>query len=142
MENTFPPEASWKVADTVKFAHLLAEHGVDLLDVSSGGSHLKQELPAVIQGAFHAELSEPIKAALGDKLIVGVVGGITTGTLGEEVLQKGQADLVFVGRHFQKNPGAVWQFAEDLGIQITVAHQIGWGYFGRGGGRPRVATKN
>ena len=25
-----------------------------------------------------------------------------------------------------QHPGAVWQFAEDLGTQIYVAHQIEW----------------
>ena len=35
-------------------------------------------------------------------------------------------------RAFQKNPGLVWQFAEDLGVAITVAHQIEWGFKGRG----------
>ena len=37
-----------------------------------------------------------------------------------------------VGRAFLKNPGLVWQFAEDLGVEITVAHQFEWGFKGRG----------
>ncbi len=47
-------------------------------------------------------------------------------------LVQGQADVVFVGRQFQKNPATVWAFAEDLGVKITVAHQIEWGFGGRG----------
>ncbi len=39
---------------------------------------------------------------------------------------------MFVGRQFQKNPATVWAFAEDLGVKITVAHQIEWGFAGRG----------
>lgn len=35
---------SWKVEDTVKLAEILAEKGVDLLDVSSGGNHPKQRI--------------------------------------------------------------------------------------------------
>ena len=33
---------SWKVEDTVRLAEILADNGVDLLDVSSGGNHPKQ----------------------------------------------------------------------------------------------------
>lgn len=35
---------SWKVEDTVRLATILAEKGVDLLDVSSGGLHPKQKI--------------------------------------------------------------------------------------------------
>ena len=35
---------SWKIDDTVKLAELLADMGVDLLDVSSGGNHPKQKV--------------------------------------------------------------------------------------------------
>lgn len=131
LEEVFPDEPSWTVNDTIKFAHLLAEHGVDLLDVSSGGSHPKQQIPPVIGEAFHADLSGPIKAALGDKLIVAVVGGISNGKTAQRVLDKKEADVVFVGRAFQKNPGLVWQFAEDLNVDINLANQIKWGFFGR-----------
>ena len=35
-------------------------------------------------------------------------------------------DVIFVGRQFQKNPGQVWAMAEELGVEIYVAHQIEW----------------
>ena len=47
-------------------------------------------------------------------------------------VDEGKADVIFVGRAFQKNPGMVWQFAEDLGVQIKVANQIEWAFLGRG----------
>lgn len=37
---------SWRVEDTVRLATVLAERGVDLLDVSSGGLHPKQKIKA------------------------------------------------------------------------------------------------
>ena len=133
---------SWTLQDTIKFAHILAEHGVDLLDVSSAGTSPDQVLPpgGMAREAFHAELSEAIKAALGDKLTIATVGGISNGKVAQNVLDHDRADVVFVGRQFQKNPAAVWQFAEDLGVQVHVAHQIGWGFFGRG--IARKAAKN
>ena len=35
---------SWKIEDTVRLAEILADKGVDLLDVSSGGLHPKQKV--------------------------------------------------------------------------------------------------
>lgn len=35
---------SWKVEDTVRLAEIIADMGVDLLDVSSGGNHPKQKV--------------------------------------------------------------------------------------------------
>lgn len=35
---------SWKIEDTVRLAEILADKGIDLLDVSSGGLHPKQKI--------------------------------------------------------------------------------------------------
>ena len=35
---------SWKVEDSVKLTQILADKGVDLIDVSSGGNHPKQHI--------------------------------------------------------------------------------------------------
>ena len=40
----FPEIPSWKQEDTVRLAEILADKGVDLLDVSSGGNHSKQKI--------------------------------------------------------------------------------------------------
>ena len=44
---------------------------------------------------------------------------------------QGQADVIFNGRMFQKNPGLVWKFADDLGVELHHAGQIAWGFNGR-----------
>jgi 2,4-dienoyl-CoA reductase-like NADH-dependent reductase (Old Yellow Enzyme family) len=36
----------WTVEDTIKLAEILAERGVDLIDVSTGGNHPKQQIKA------------------------------------------------------------------------------------------------
>ncbi|PSS32035.1 hypothetical protein PHLCEN_2v2180 [Hermanssonia centrifuga] len=139
LETSLPDTESWKVSDTIKLAPLLADHGVDLLDVSSAGNHPLQSLgPLRTVEAYQSDLSAEIKAAVGDKIIVGAVGGINNGKLAQRILDEGKADVIFVGRLFQKNPGAVWQFAEDLGVRITAAHQIEWAFFGRGVGRAKA----
>ncbi|KAI0376000.1 FMN-linked oxidoreductase [Pilatotrama ljubarskyi] len=129
LEEVFPDQPSWRSEDTVRLAGILAEHGVDLIDVSSSGNHPAQKIKT--GPAYQAHFSEAVKKAHGDKILVGAVGSINDGKLAQSVLDKGQADVIFVGRMFQKNPGLVWTFADDLGVEIHVAGQIAWGFRGR-----------
>lgn len=114
----------------MQLAGLLADHGVDLLDISSGGAHPAQKIHG--GPAYQAPFAELVKKAHGERLLVSAVGSITDAHTAQGVLDKGMADVVFIGRNFQKNPSTVWQFAEELGVQVTVAHQIEWGFVGRG----------
>ncbi|KAG0695488.1 hypothetical protein DFH29DRAFT_955110 [Suillus ampliporus] len=123
LEEALPNQPSWRVEDTVKLAGILAEHGVDFLDVSSGGSHPQAVMKLGL--AYQAPFAQAVKEAVGDKLVVGSVGSITDGKIAQGVLDKGQADVILVGRQFQKNPATVWAFASDLGVAIKLANQIG-----------------
>lgn len=132
LEEARPEAPSWRVEDTVRFAQALAESGdVDLIDVSSGGTHSAQKVRAGT--AFQAPFAVAVKKAVGERLKVGSVGMITSGTVANELLERDGLDLVFVGRPFQKNPGLVWAFAEELGVEISMANQIRWGFGGRAG---------
>jgi 2,4-dienoyl-CoA reductase-like NADH-dependent reductase (Old Yellow Enzyme family) len=126
---------SWTVEDTARLAPLLAERGVDLLDVSSAGLHPSQKIKT--GPGYQAPFAKAVKKAVGDKMAVGTVGSIANGTLANELLEEGGLDVALVGRMFQKNPGLVWTFAEELGTEIHVAHQISWGFGGRAGGKKR-----
>ncbi|GME64614.1 NADH:flavin oxidoreductase/NADH oxidase [Neofusicoccum parvum] len=126
----FGPDKSWTVDDTVRLAELLAARGVDVLDVSSGGIHEKQKI--VGGPAYQSPAAKKIKAKVGDKLLVGTVGAINNAKLANSLLDEGGLDLAIVGRGFQKNPGLVWSWAEELGVEINVANQIRWGFGGRG----------
>lgn len=44
-----------------------------------------------------------------------------------ELLEEGGLDLAIVGRMFQKNPGLVFTFAEELGVEVNMPNQIRWG---------------
>ncbi|KAL5529466.1 hypothetical protein ACEPAG_5451 [Sanghuangporus baumii] len=147
LEESLPGEPSWTIQDTVKLAGILAAHGVDLLDVSSGGLHPAQKVTHSYR-AYQAPLAEAIKKAHGTDtssgLLVSAVGLITTGQLAEEILERGMADAIFVGRQFQKEPGTVLAFAEQLGVKIKIANQIEWGQklgMSRRSQRPVVESK-
>ncbi|KAH6689744.1 hypothetical protein F5X68DRAFT_204223 [Plectosphaerella plurivora] len=126
---------NWTVEESIKLAHLFAERGVDVLDVSSGGIHRLQKVNG--GPGYQAGFAKQIKKSVGDKLLVSTVGSIKTGTLAEELISGGKdeddtpLDLVAAGRMFQKNPGLVWYWADDLETSIHVAKQIGWGFGGR-----------
>ncbi|KAK4033724.1 FMN-linked oxidoreductase [Parachaetomium inaequale] len=126
---------SWAVEESVQFALLLAENGVDFLDVTTGGNHPQQKIRP--GPAYQAPFAKTIKKAVGDKMLVGTVGAITTGTLAEELVSGGGGaddvplDIIAVGRPFQKNPGLVWAWAEELQTSIYLPKQIGWGFGGR-----------
>ncbi|KAH6640066.1 putative NADH oxidase [Truncatella angustata] len=130
---------TWTVAQSAELSKLLAEKGVDLIDVSSGGIHAKSATAIKSGPAYQAPFSKEIKEKVGDKVLVSAVGGIKTGALAEEVLQSG-VDVVMAGRWFQKNPGLVYQFADELEVDVKMANQIGWGFGGRGN-RGRKSNK-
>jgi 2,4-dienoyl-CoA reductase-like NADH-dependent reductase (Old Yellow Enzyme family) len=50
---------SWKSEDTVRLAEILAEKGVDLLDVSSGGNHQKQKIDTKAHGGAYQAVCKP-----------------------------------------------------------------------------------
>ena len=132
LENVLPAGESWDVKQSAQLASILAEHGVDLLDVSSGGLDPRAQMAS--GPAYQAPLAKEIKKVVGDKLLVTTVGAIKDGHIAQQQMDDG-LDAVFSGRFFQKNPGLVWQFAEDLGVEINVANQIKWAFGGRGGVR-------
>ncbi|RSL98967.1 NADPH dehydrogenase afvA [Fusarium ambrosium] len=129
LKQEFPE--SWTVDQSAKLVPLLADRGVDLIDVSSGGIHRKSAIPIKPGDGYQVHLAQAIKKAAGDKVLVSAVGGIKTGTLAEEVLQS-SIDVVMAGRWFQQNPSLVDAFARELGVEVKMANQIGWGFRGRG----------
>jgi 2,4-dienoyl-CoA reductase-like NADH-dependent reductase (Old Yellow Enzyme family) len=129
LEESDLKDQSWTSEDTVRLSEILAEKGVDLLDVSSGGNHEKQHIHA--GPGYQAPFAKAVKERVGDKMAVGVVGAITSGKQANQLLEEG-LDLAIVGRYFQKNPGMVWAFADDLDVEVNWANQIRWGFGGRG----------
>ncbi|KAM0329497.1 hypothetical protein ACHAQA_004806 [Verticillium albo-atrum] len=122
---------SWTVEDSCRLAPLLADRGVDFIDVSSGGVHPLQGTSIKSGPGYQAPFAQAIKKAVGDRVVVSAVGGIKTAAMAEEFLQSG-LDVIMCGRWFQKNPGLVYQYADELGVKVKMANQIGWGFTGRG----------
>ncbi|THV53863.1 hypothetical protein BGAL_0040g00240 [Botrytis galanthina] len=122
------PEPSWDIQESIKLAKILAARGVDALDVSSGGNDPRQKING--GPGYQAPFARQIKLAVEDSLLVGTVGSITSGVQANDLLKDNGLDMIFIGRMFQKNPGLVWTFADELGVDIKVANQIQWGFGG------------
>ena len=70
----------------MRLAGILADHGVDLIDVSTGGVHPLQKIK--VSPAYQAPFAEAVKKVHGDKIIVGTVGAITDGKTAQGCLDK------------------------------------------------------
>jgi 2,4-dienoyl-CoA reductase-like NADH-dependent reductase (Old Yellow Enzyme family) len=130
-EETLPGQ-SWGSDDTVRFAQALVTQGaVDLIDISTGGVLAQQKIKS--GPAFQVPFAVDVKKAVGDKLLVAAVGAITNGKQANRILEEQDIDVALVGRGFQKDPGLAWTFAQHLGVEISMANQIRWGFTKRGG---------
>ena len=70
-----------------------------------------------------------VKEKLRDKILVATVRLITSSKQANELLRKG-LDVAVAGHMFLKNPGLVWSWAEELGVEINVVNQMHWGFGG------------
>lgn len=90
------------------------EHGADLIDVSSGGLVAHQQIDAV--PGFQVPLASLIRNS--KTLRTSAVGLITTGAQAEQVLAAGDADAIFAGREWLRDPHFALRAAHDLGAEL------------------------
>ena len=92
-------EGGLTIEDTVTISKALKEHGVDLMDISSGAL-----LPATIGlgPGYQVPYAEAVKKEVGIATIA--VGQITQPELAQEIISNGRADFVALGRELLRNP--------------------------------------
>jgi 2,4-dienoyl-CoA reductase-like NADH-dependent reductase (Old Yellow Enzyme family) len=112
-------EGGWTPDDTVRFASLLKEHGVDLLDVSSGGNAAGVRIPT--GPGYQVPFAARVKAET--DLPVAAVGLITDAEQAEKILANGEADSVLLGRELLRNPSWARHAARELGGEVHVPQQ-------------------
>ena len=112
-------ENGWEISDSVALALILKTKNVDLIDVSSGGniSNAKIEL----KPGYQVPLAEAVKTNAAIK--TGAVGLITTAEQAEAILQKEQADLIFLAREILRNPYFAVQSSWKNGGDCFYPHQ-------------------
>lgn len=90
-------EGGWTMDETVVLAARLKAVGVDVIDCSSGGLSEETRRSNVPRGfGFQVPFAERVRAEVG--IATQAVGLITTPRQAEEIVAKGRADLVAIGR--------------------------------------------
>jgi len=106
-------EGGWDVEDSVRVAGLLREHGVDLVDVSSGGNVADARIP--VGPGYQVDFARRVRAEAG--IPTAAVGMITEPEQAEEVIARGCADVVLLARALLRNPHWPLLAAHRLGVQ-------------------------
>ncbi|MGC9535907.1 NADH:flavin oxidoreductase/NADH oxidase [Streptomyces sp. UG1] len=109
----------WTADDTVRFAAELNSHGIDLLDVSTGGNASGARIP--VGPGYQVPFAARVKAET--SLPVAAVGLITEAEQAEKILANGEADAVLLGRELLRNPSWARHAARELGGDVHVPDQ-------------------
>ncbi|WP_415953015.1 NADH:flavin oxidoreductase/NADH oxidase [Streptomyces sp. KLOTTS4A1] len=112
-------ENGWTADETVRLASLLKEHGVDLLDVSTGGLAPKVNIP--VGPSYQVPYAARVKSQT--TLPVAAVGLITEPEQAEKIIANGEADAVLLGRELLRNPSFARLAARELGGEVHVPQQ-------------------
>jgi 2,4-dienoyl-CoA reductase-like NADH-dependent reductase (Old Yellow Enzyme family) len=107
-------EGGWNIEETVKLASILKLKGVDLIDTSSGG--MVHNAKVSVGPGYMVPFAERIKNETG--ILTGTVGLITQAQQAEDILQKGQADLILIARESLRNPNFPLNAARILGDEV------------------------
>ncbi|MGW8380834.1 NADH:flavin oxidoreductase/NADH oxidase [Streptomyces sp. ODS28] len=118
-ENDEDGREGWTGDDTVRFAKELHARGVDLLDVSTGGSVPDAKIPA--GPGFQVPFAERVRNET--DLPVAAVGLITEPHQAEEIVAAGRADAVLLGRELLRDPYWARHAAKELGGEVATPVQ-------------------
>jgi len=108
-------DGGWDLPQTVEVSRRLAGHGVDLIDVSSGGLSPRQSVPA--GPGYQVPLARAVRHGAG--LPVAAVGLITEPGQAQQVLVDGSADAVLLGRAVLRDPSWPLRAAYELGVEVA-----------------------
>jgi 2,4-dienoyl-CoA reductase-like NADH-dependent reductase (Old Yellow Enzyme family) len=93
-------EGGWTPDESVELSRLFREHGVDLVDVSSGGQVPNAQIP--VGPGFQVEFAARIRRQAG--IATAAVGLITEAAQANAIVAQGEADLVFMAREMLRDP--------------------------------------
>jgi len=107
-------EGGWDIEESIQLSVILKQKGVDLIDVSSGGLVMHQQIS--LGPGYQTPFAERIKKEAG--IMTGAVGLITTSQQAEEIIANGKADLVLFARESLRNPNLGLTFAHELETDV------------------------
>jgi 2,4-dienoyl-CoA reductase-like NADH-dependent reductase (Old Yellow Enzyme family) len=108
-------EGGWDIEQAVELARSLRPLGVDLVDCSSGGNVADAKIP--IGPGYQVQFAERIRRDAG--VLTGAVGMITEAHQADEIIRKGQAEIVLLAREMLRDPYWPLHAAAELGKPIS-----------------------
>ena len=108
-------EGGWTADESVELSRHLRERGIDLVDVSSGGLVPHAKIPA--GPGFQVPFADRIRKETG--IPTAAVGLITEPHQANDIIAKGQADIVLLAREMLRDPYWPLHAAESLGNTAT-----------------------
>ena len=109
----------WTVDDTVELAVRLKTLGVDLMDVSTGGSAPDAKIP--VGPGYQVPFAARVRKEA--EIPTAAVGMITEAEQAEDIIAGEQADAVFLARELLRNPTWFRQAADQLGATLPYPPQ-------------------
>jgi 2,4-dienoyl-CoA reductase-like NADH-dependent reductase (Old Yellow Enzyme family) len=93
-------EGGWVLPQTIQFARMLKDIGIDLIDCSTGGLVSNAKIPA--GPGFQVPFAAAVRNEA--KIPTAAVGCITEPFQAEQIVSTGMADAVLLGRETLRNP--------------------------------------
>lgn len=115
-------EGGWDIQHSILLSQKLKEAGVDLIDVSSGGMVPKASIP--VGKGYQVPFAKQIRDQA--KILTAAVGLITEVQHANEIITQGDADLIFLGREFLREPYWTQKASHELGNESSWPIQYGY----------------
>ena len=112
-------DGGWTPEETADLSVRLKKSGANFVHISSGGVSAQQKI--AIGPEYQVPFAKLVKERSG--LPTMAVGLITEAQQAEEILQRGDANLVAFARAFLFNPRWAWQAAAELGGIVQASEQ-------------------
>src|SRR5215475_8198923 len=104
----------WDADEAVELSRRVREHGVDLIDCSSGGLALNQQIR--LGPGYQVPFAERIRREA--HIATGAVGLITTAQQADEIIRQDRADCVLLAREMLRDPYFPLHAAQQLGGKL------------------------
>ena len=115
-------ENGWNLQQSIELARRLKGLGVDLIDVSSGGTVPYARIP--VAKGYQVPFSRSIRE--GADIRTGAVGLITEARYADEIVTGGEANLVFIAREMLREP--YWALKAEQELSADPAWPTQYGY--------------
>jgi 2,4-dienoyl-CoA reductase-like NADH-dependent reductase (Old Yellow Enzyme family) len=108
-------EGGWDIEQSIELSKAMKSAGVDLVDVSSGGTVATAEIP--LGPGYQTPFATRIRREAG--IASSAVGMITGAAQADQIIRNGEADLVMLARELLREPYWPLHAAQELGATVS-----------------------